>query len=86
VLPRVEGAVELDVDESPSRLPDDDAGSPANGYSVQAERVVDDGVSPHRDGIRCEDAEAKPRRGDRLEVAGVGEERERIRERDRHEL
>jgi hypothetical protein len=43
---------------------------------VQAQAVLDEGAHAHHDRVRRHDAEAQQGRRDRLEVAGVGEERE----------
>lgn len=43
---------------------------------MQADFVVDEGSFPHFNGKRRNDMEAQPRRGQLLEILGIGEERE----------
>ena len=45
---------------------------------MQLELVVDQRALVHRDRGRGDDLELEERRGDRLEVVGVGEEREHL--------
>ena len=56
------------------------------GSSVRGEHVLDRRSPSHRDRSRREDPEAEPRRRERFEVVGVGEERERVLARQRDEL
>jgi len=76
VDPAGEGAGDLLVDEADAGLPGGDAGLPAEGDPVEPQPVVDPRAGPHRDRQRGHEREAQLGRRDRLEVRGVGEERE----------
>ena len=77
VDPEHAGAGDLLVHEAARRVPGGDARPPADRDAAQAELVVDQRALPHLDRARRQHAEAQPGRRDRLQVAGVGEERER---------
>ncbi len=85
VLPEQEGAAALDVDESARRLPGDDLGAPADRDPEEAEPVAE----ARADGElvrRLDDPEAQPRRRDPLQILRVGEEGERLLDRDGNDL
>jgi hypothetical protein len=86
VRPAPVGTGDLDIGERTLGIENLDAGSPADGHTVQAQAVIDDRSRFHRDGRRCRDLEAEERRGDPLEVEGVGEERKDLATRSGHEL
>ena len=81
VMPEGVGPGELHVDEPVGRLPLLDPGAPAHGNAVETEPVLDQRSSPDLDRSRVRDPKVQPRRRDRLEVGGVGEQREGLRER-----
>ena len=76
VVPERVRAVELGVDEAHARLPLLDPRQPADREPVQGQAVLDQRADAHLDRPRGDDVERQPGRRDRLEVAGVGEERE----------
>ncbi len=80
------GAVSLDVDEAAVRLPFDDLRLPGDRQTTNRQAVVDDRAGSHLDRERREHAELEPGRSERLEVSCVGEEREHLLDRPRHEL
>jgi hypothetical protein len=85
VLPEQERAATLHVDEAARRVPGDDFGAPPNRDPEEAEAVAE--PSADREFVRrFDDPEAEPGRRDPLQVAGVGEERKRLLERDGNDL
>jgi hypothetical protein len=79
VMPEPVGPAHLDVLEAASGLPNLDARKPANRQPVESQAILDQGPGAHPDRLGGDDPEAKPRRRDRLEVAGVCEELEGLR-------
>ena len=75
VAPDGIGARFLLVDEAHARLPFAYSGAPPERESEQRERVLYARACSHPDRRRREDAKTKERRGDRLQVRRVGEER-----------
>src|SRR4051812_38871942 len=78
VVPQPVRAAQLDVYEALARHPCLDPRQPADPQAVEAQAVLDQRALPHLDRPRRDDAEAEPRRRDRLEGAGVREEREEL--------
>jgi hypothetical protein len=75
-MPAAVGAGELDVSERRRRVEGLDESSPAERDAVEAELIVDESTGAHSDGARGDDVKVEERRGDALEVSGVGEEGE----------
>src|SRR3954447_2410054 len=78
VVPQGVRPAQLTVDEAHAGLPVLDLGEPPDRQAVQPQPVLDDRAGAHRDRAGRGDGEPQPRRGDRLEVAGVGEEGEDV--------
>lgn len=85
VLPESVRPMYLPIDKSVRRLPDGDPGRPGDRDAEEAQPVSEQRALAQL-GRRLEDAEVEPRRRDPLEVARVGEEGERLLERDRDDL
>ena len=78
VFPEAVGAFELYIDEGAGRVPLRDFGGPADGDAAEAEAVVNQAAFAHGDGLWGDDVEVDPRRGDLLEIVGVGKEGEEV--------
>ena len=76
MMPATIGPFELNVAERRRRVEGFDEGAPVEGDAVEAQFVVDQRTGSHLDRARCGDVEVQKRRGDALEVTGVGEEGE----------
>jgi hypothetical protein len=86
VVPQPVRAPDLAIDERRARLPLLDPRRPAQREAVQAQAVLDQRAGAHGHRLGREDLEAQPRRRDRLQVAGAGEEREHFLARAPHDL
>jgi hypothetical protein len=76
VVPELVRALKLGVDEALARHPLLDSRQPADREPVQRQPVLDQRAGAHLDRPWRDDLERQPRRCDRFEVAGVGEEGE----------
>jgi hypothetical protein len=75
--------LELFVGEGVRRLPVGDACAPAERDTAHLEIIIDQRALTHDDRQRGLDAETQFRRGNRLEVLGLGEEIEDLLDRQR---
>src|SRR5450755_598982 len=86
VVPEPIRPVQLAVDKAPPLVPHLDPRNPADRDAVQVEAILDLRTQSHPDRVGGEHLEAKPRRGDSLQVARLREEREHVLERLRQHL
>lgn len=85
MVPPLVWSSNLDIGESMRGVPLGNLGAPAERDSVDTNSIIDQRAAPHLDRWRGQNAEAYPGRCDRVQVAGVGEERKGRLERTWHD-